>query len=180
MTSYLLADCEITLFQHLQVMIFGVWIVIVIEAFIVQMRIGHSTLKAYSSVTLANLLSTFIGIPITWFVSLIFMYWVTHIIPHSSKFSEKIEMLTDLMGDSGILVIEVPAHVALFVTVFLLIPYYYMSVFIEYFVIKHHYKDVESVRVKRAVILMNRITYILLGSLMLINFLLGEFSHWGY
>jgi hypothetical protein len=155
-----------------------VWIVILIEAIIIKKRIGHSYIKAFRTVTLANLFSTFIGIPITWFVSIIFTQLILESTsPYKTQFPEifrKAERVIELMIDSGGF-LRPPAHVALFATIFLLIPYYYMSVFSEHIVIKGFYKDVEPIKVKRAVIFMNRITYILLGSLMLIIFLLGEY-----
>jgi TRAP-type mannitol/chloroaromatic compound transport system permease small subunit len=157
-----------------------VWIVIAIETVIVKRKIQSSIKKVIGTVTLANLLSTFIGIPITWFLSMFLsipIIGTAYLLkPQFPEIFRRTETIFELMYGSGRQ--TAPGHVELFATIFLLIPYYYISVFLEYRVLKKFYAEIEATRVKRTVVIMNRITYFLLGSLILIIFLLGEHYKW--
>ncbi|NLH17168.1 MAG: hypothetical protein GX455_11370 [Phycisphaerae bacterium] len=178
MNQCLLANTVTSLFGHLFFMVPLVWIVILIEMIFIKKATQGSTIRAFGSCTVANLVSTFVGIPVTWilsfFISIPSLYSVSVIL---DKFFPGLENNTSLLlslmfGQS--VPSRTPGHVEMFATIFLLIPYYYMTVVIEYPLIRYFFRKVEPQRIKKTVIRMNRVTYFLLGGLMLAVFVIGE------
>jgi hypothetical protein len=178
MNQGLLANAAISLFAHLYFMVPLVIVVILIEKPFIQKATQCSAVKASESCALANAISTFIGIPITWFLSFFLsipFYDFSSVFDDyfpGFKISTRVFDLVFSFSDIS----DSPGHVRLFASIFLLIPYYYMSVFIENILIKRYFPDIDSARIKKAVVRMNRVTYLFLGGLMLAVFILGELT----
>lgn len=177
MTSVLLANTAISLFGHICFMVPLVWIVIGLESVILIKYINASPKKLIGVCTLANLISTFVGIPITWFVSYFVYGPLLYFAAGLMSDPENAEIALTLMYESSFRGVYVPGHIELFASIFLLIPYYYMSVFIEYHIIKRFLKDIEPATIEKPVVLMNRFSYLFLGSLMLLIFILGQLHY---
>lgn len=152
--------------------------VIFVEMEIVKKSLKCSRIKAFRTCTGANLLSTFVGIPVTWFLCGFLSVPLLGVACALDRiwpgFQGKSDMVISLMF-GGVYVQGMGGHMQMFATIFLLIPYYYMSVYIENAVMKRFFPDTEKTTMKKAVVLMNRVTYFMLGGLMLLIFLLGEY-----
>lgn len=180
MNQGLLANAAISLFAHLFFMVPLVWIVILVEMAFIQKATQCSAIRAFSSSTIANLTSTFIGIPTTWFLTVFLsipLYGIALNLDHLfSRYNFNLGTVFNLMF-GGTHIPGSPGHVEMFATIFLLIPYYYMSVFVENQIIKRFFSPIDPVQIKKVVIRMNRVTYLYLGGLMLALFILGELSY---
>jgi hypothetical protein len=177
-TQGLLANTVISLFGHLFFMVPLLWIVILVEMVFIKKATQGSMIGIFGACFVANLISTFVGIPITWFLSYFIsvpvLYGVGIILDNLfSGFASSTELLLTYMFGDGHYP-GVPGHVEMFATIFLFIPYYYMTVLIEYPLIRFFYQKVEPERIKKAVIRMNRVTYLFLGALILAVFVIGE------
>jgi hypothetical protein len=86
------------------------------------------------------------------------------------KVSTRVFDLIFSMGDAS----NSPGYVRLFASALLLIPYFYMSVFVENQILKRYFPHSDPIRIKQAVIRMNRVSYLFLGALMLAVFVIGE------
>jgi len=178
MCQCLLANTMISLFGHLFFMVPLVWLVIIVETVFIKKATHGSVIRAFASSTLANLYSTFLGFPVTWFLCVILsipIYSMGSVLEKSFGIESNIGRILDLTFSTGI-AFGIPGHVRMFATIFLLIPYYYMSVFLENQIVKRVYTDIDPGQIKKAVIRMNRVTYLLLGGLMLAIFILGELA----
>ncbi len=178
MNQGLLANTAISLFGHLFFMVPLIWIVIIIEMFYIRNATQCSRWRAFGSCTIANLASTFGGIPVTWlltlFISVPSLYSVSVILDKVFPgFENNTSLVLSMMFGYSV-PIRIPGHMELFASIFLLIPYYYMSVFIENLLVRLFYPQIEPGQIKKAVVRMNRVTYLFLGALMLAVFVIGE------
>jgi len=178
MDHYFFANAAVSLFAHLYIMVPLVWIVILVETAFIQNAAEGSAIRAFASSTVANLTSTFIGIPITWFLTFFLsipLFGVAVILDQLfSQYNSNFGTVLNLMF-GGVHLPGSPGYVEMLATIFLLIPYYYMSVAVEYFLVRLFYAKIEPERIKKAVARMNRTTYLILGGLMLAIFVIGEY-----
>ena len=160
-----------TFFGHGIFLLIGLLPIALIEGFILQKKIEKINEKrAFNLALQANFKSTIIGIPFAWFSSLLISIPFGYIIG---------KVNADWGGSFGVVAghafllggfIHFDPTLSLAASTALLIPYYYMSVYIEFGSIQKKLNGDRREDIKSAVILMNRITYSILAtvSLMLI------------
>jgi hypothetical protein len=147
----------------LGVMAIGLIPIIVIEMFILQKKLKISLRQSIKTSFITNLISTIIGIPITWvllvllqvatgggrgygletiFQKLLAITWqAPWLVPHESE-----------------LYWMVPSA-----ELFLLIPFFFASWFIEYLIARVILKKIDKKILKHSIFIANLITYLLLG-----------------
>ena len=111
--------------------------IVVVEAYVVATKLQVSVKNVFAALTIANLVSTFLGIPVTWFLlallqiaCVIVLGTIARPIPSSDFFSLTLGAPWVYPGHSNEKLIILGAML------FLLIPYGLASWGIEYFVVK--------------------------------------------
>jgi hypothetical protein len=171
--AYLLVICtEVTaradmgvpmIFVTMPLMVFALIPVILIEAFVLARRFQQSLKSVLWAASAANLVSTFIGIPITWcLLALIQLltggggaYQIHTILGRFFSVTWQGSWLFHLESE---LYWRVPASI-----LFLLIPFFFASYWVEYLVARRMLKNRDRGEVKRGVYFANLASYALLA-----------------
>lgn len=139
--------------------------IILIEAYILKSRLNLTTKSAISSSALANIFSTFVGVPFTWLVLVI----AEHSSGSNSGFY-KVDTLSDIFS---VAILQAPwlpplqdsSHfwmvpIAMLV---LLVPFFFISWYAEYRVIRKINPALDPAAIKAAARTANLVTYALLA-----------------
>ena len=154
-----------TAFGHVFSLVFVVWLVIALEAIVVNRRLQLPYGRAYAVCTKANLRSTFIGIPLAWITSFILYVVLSSVdtyIPHNASYFK----VADTIAASALFyggIIFTDSRIQLLAPAFLLIPYYYFSVFIEKRSLQKSLPEIDPIKILNATKIMNLISYGIIG-----------------
>ena len=138
--------------------------IIIIEGYIIKRKTGLTNEKSYETSALMNAISTIVGIPITWFVILMIQFLIDYLnIDSVTNNPTVVDRGIELLFGSAWLPPsvenwELPAAVLV-----LLIPFFYMSWYVELFIAKKMLVDIESTLLKKIIFQGNIITYSLIG-----------------
>jgi hypothetical protein len=111
--------------------------IVLIEAYVVGSRLRLTTKKALASVTIGNLVSTFIGIPVTWFLLTVLEFVSLNVLIATTDRNPWTDLFSVTLGAPWV----TPGHpdenrIIVGAMLFLLIPYGFASWVVEYLVIK--------------------------------------------
>ena len=150
------------LFITLPMMIVGLLPIIAVEGYIIKKRLSLKPKQAFRSAAISNVFSTFIGLPITWFV-LVFLQIITGggtshgINTPLEKFLAVTWQAPWLVPYEREIYWMVPAAMLV-----LFIPFFFASWKSEAFVISKLHKDIDPQTINAACLKANAITYIML------------------
>jgi hypothetical protein len=147
------------LFMYGPILLLALGPIIVVEALVYRLRLSVSVGRSLGGSALANLVSTILGVPLTWVVLVVLqiltggtsgtdspLLWVTWQAPWLFPYEEHLHWMIPAAG---------------FV---LTIPFFVVSVWIERFVLYRAYRGhADSAQMERSVLLANGITYGLLA-----------------
>lgn len=153
-----------TFFGHGIFLLLGLLPIALIEGMVLRQRIQSVQWKrAFTLALRANLKSTIVGIPFAWFSSLLLSIPFTYLVGQANTdWGEKWSIVLGHAFLSGGFHPYDP-KLSLAASTALLIPYYYISVYLEFGSIQKHLDEVDRVDVKMAVLSMNRMTYLILA-----------------
>jgi len=146
--------------------------VALLESIVIYRILNISFKRSFECCCRANIRSTFIGMPLGYFVSLGFFLLANVLL-------KDIAPKIDLYNTNTLDVFTMHAlmsgkmqyydyHLYILSTMFMLIPYYYASVYIEKTSLQRNLPDIDKKTVFHAAITMNRWSYLLIGVLLLI------------
>lgn len=141
--------------------------IVFIEAYVVRTMLALSFRKAVLPVAIANLVSTLIGIPITWFLLMLLEFASVTSLGAFTDQNIWTSLFSVTLGAPWVY----PGHndekwIILGAMLFLLLPYAIMSWFVEYFVIRKVPRELieaSSQALKRSVGIANLVSYCLLA-----------------
>lgn len=172
--NLILGNMILPLFGHVVLMFLLLWLVIAVEVWFVRKIAGLGIGRSLWVCTVANVISTIVGIPATHILTGLLCMpigWLAVQIEGTfPKAAESIEVLFGSMFGGGPYLGRTASLDAVGIMMFL-IPYYYMSVFVEYKVMKWGARQAEPKQIKKAAILMNRASYVMLGVFLLLIYL---------
>jgi hypothetical protein len=137
--------------------------VIVIEALLIRRWLSLSYSGAFKGTAIANIISTLIGVPLAWFVMFALELGINGSHGAVKTNSPVLDALHFIAGIAWLtpneknIYWEVPTALAL-----LLIPTFFISVWIERFICRKWWKDLNTTSVKRAVFKANLASYAVL------------------
>ncbi len=148
-------------------MVVALFPIVFIEAYVVKTMLALSFRKALLSVAIANLVSTFIGIPITWFLLMLLEFASVTSLGAFTDQNIWTSLFSVTLGAPWVY----PGHneekwIILGAMLFLLLPYAIMSWFIEYLVIRKVQREqikASSQALKHSVGIANLVSYCLLA-----------------
>ena len=144
--------------------------VILIEASIYRKQLGITFKKSIKGSTLANLSSTLVGYPLSWFVHLGLTMLVAYLEfrgPAQSNFLSYI-----LFPLTSAVVMSISPWQLCLAGIFGLIPAFFISVPLENNILKKIFNECEPQRVRNSVWQANKITYFILAAILFVLFLI--------
>jgi len=161
--AFILADIGVPMIMlQFPAMIFALVPVIIIEALFASRMLCLQKFRAFRGAGLANIFSTIAGVPLAWFVMVLIMLATTHGYLYGGR-SPLMATLFFLLNiawlspDQRNLYWMVPSAMAL-----LLIPSFFVSVWLELWVCRQVWNDLDRALVRRVVFKMNLASYALL------------------
>jgi len=137
--------------------------VIVVESLLIRHWLSLSCANAFKGTSIANLVSTLVGVPIAWLIMFALELGINGSHGSVKTNSPALDALHFLAGIAWLtpneknIYWEVPTALAL-----LLIPTFFISVWIERFICRKWWKDLNVASVKRAVFKANLVSYAVL------------------
>jgi hypothetical protein len=158
-------------------MTIGLVPIVIIESIIVAHRLQINFRDAITSQAVANLVSTLIGIPLTWFLLTIIEFMAGNVLGNVSIGAFWSGMTSMTVGAAWI----VPGQkneewIILGAMLFLLIPYGLASWMIEYFIVRSWTGHLPAEKLRSAVGLANLASYCLLAISVLVIFFVSRVS----
>lgn len=158
--NYVIANAGFpTIMAQVPLMVLALIPTVLIEGYVILRATRLTTRKAFTTTTVANLASTFVGIPLAW----VFMYLVamaTHFGFRGQPISQILKVvLSAAWADPGMDDHAWKVHLAMLV---MQIPAFVLSVLIERWVFRAYYPTIDRKLIGRAVLTANAITYALL------------------
>lgn len=158
------------IFVTLPSMIIALIPVILIEAFVLGRKLGVAPLSVLKSVSIANFLSTLIGIPAVWILLLLIeivieftvgnrIHGINRLINHLSAVTWEAPWIPPYGKNANWID---PAAM-----LFLLIPFFFASWQMEERIVRHYHQDISPAAVNKGMLAANAASYLSLGLLVL-------------
>lgn len=162
-----------SLFGHQFFMFAALLVVIAIESYIIARLIKVQYGQAFIPCSKANIISTLVGFPLGYFTSFAFFALTGFLLglffpDGNSKFVDAFEAVSShsmMMGG----IVGYHEQFAILAAIFMLIPYYYASVYIEKNSLRKSFPEIDKRQIDHTVIIMNRVTYGLLAFLVTVH-----------
>lgn len=169
-----------SVFGHQFFMFGALLLVITIESFIIARLLNKSFGDTFIPCSKANIISTLLGFPIGYIGSFAFFFFTTSILNlvagNHTLFIDTFDTLSShslFMGG----IVNYEKQFEILAAAFMLIPYYYASVFIENKCLQKSFPNIDIKKVHHTAIIMNRITYAILGLLILTFFFIESYNY---
>lgn len=158
-TTAMLADIALPMLLNPCLMFPVMWIVILVEAFFIRRMAGQSLGFAFWVSTKANIYTTILGGIATYFISALTLQGIVIVLEKAGV--DRQRLLDFVFLYLGVMP-RVPWQYHLLASTFALIPSYYITVYLEYQVLKRNCAAVESKQLLHTAIWMNRNSYLML------------------